>query len=792
MSTQELKSLLGKETTANDLQNIIQQERSLRSRSQSLSNLSEVSHPEASSDQTSSVDSVISKSAIDSPFVSTSGAKPKAKQKIKSIVKRVLEEDEQVVLITKLQHELVEYKVKCEALLSAYNTLNNTFDEHRNHFEQVITRREEELERQADQISNLTREKQALSLDISELSDVSETSHNKSRQLQYQVHKLEDEVLSLSDKLTNQEAENKRINALYSHDIDNLHRALVDADTKHRQQIQELLDQHQTNEQKLQESFERRQATLLEQVGDDKGDRSQELHKEYEEQIQDLTSQLNRRLAEFADKELHYKANIDSLEQKLSDIDTKYNLDVVQWSENLQKTKGELSEVRQQLREYQLADVTTSSFEDLDIAIREDSSMAIVDPNLVNVEQNLIQSETDDPNSGRNPSRESSPEGEEEIREPSQQPYIMDPVKHLPSYSGERTEQVTAHQHLLSFKDFLKIQNIAQDGEWKLKYERFGQSLKGKARDWFEVNSYKGNNFTKEKFEEICNKFLQRFSKFGSEELDRYSYWQRLKWDMVEPIDEFAEKIRQLGNELGKPDVEKAIAFKNSLPSYLAQALIFEMDFETLVEKAKQAVRYYAQDPVAAVVPTLPKPATAASAVPLFSMSTSQNEVKDIKSDLSELKSSLNELTHSMQYLGQQQDSFRGQRYGPSSYRPPRFPSQHRQQNYRPRSPNFSRGRGYGGGYRGQGNGRGSGRGQGRGYGQQGRGYSQGRGQYGRGRGQQNQNREDYVDCPIHPGAGHSVFDCRTIQNRQGSPGKSYRNNYYASDDEDEYYPQTN
>lgn len=229
-----------------------------------------------------------------------------------------------------------------------------------------------------------------------------------------------------------------------------------------------------------------------------------------------------------------------------------------------------------------------------------------------------------------------------------------DPVKHIPLFYGGKDERNTPQQHMLLLNDFFDTKRVL---DYPTRYKRFAQSLRGKARDWFEVNKYHGrdhdaqntpaqrlvegplaiiNGINAAIYNLIKTAFLNHFSAFGAEITDRYTYWSKLKWNLKDPLEDFADKVRQLGTVLNKPDIEMAIAFRNALPAYISAQLMFEMEFENLVRKAKVAVTYYSDSLQAATNPT---PATIN--LPTFSAQAATKkgcEVEDLKKALEGLQ----------------------------------------------------------------------------------------------------------------------------------------------------------
>ena len=68
----------------------------------------------------------------------------------------------------------------------------------------------------------------------------------------------------------------------------------------------------------------------------------------------------------------------------------------------------------------------------------------------------------------------------------------MDLLKYMPKFEGRGKDKDSAAEHLRAFKDYLAIHEVrivAEGGDepdWELIYKRFGYSLLGLAKNWFE------------------------------------------------------------------------------------------------------------------------------------------------------------------------------------------------------------------------------------------------------------------------------------------------------------------
>ena len=177
--------------------------------------------------------------------------------------------------------------------------------------------------------------------------------------------------------------------------------------------------------------------------------------------------------------------------------------------------------------------------------------------------------------------------------QPPKMPTFDDKIyKHLPTFTGD-TSHATARGHILGFQDYCQIHSIPEE-DWGIKYVRFGLSLKGKAREWYENNKIDDPSAaTRIEFAELLKRFASRYGSNGSSEVGKYLLWSNLSIKEGEEIDEFVDRLSSLATELGKSELESCIAFSQAMPQVVSQHLFIDANakLHELVERAKQQSR---------------------------------------------------------------------------------------------------------------------------------------------------------------------------------------------------------
>ena len=92
---------------------------------------------------------------------------------------------------------------------------------------------------------------------------------------------------------------------------------------------------------------------------------------------------------------------------------------------------------------------------------------------------------------------------------------VVDPMRNLPKFSGEKTE--SADNHLDAFDDYLEIQQInVVDANVGQIITRFGYSLFGKAKKWFNQGRDGRPHATVADWNALKEQFKQQFNPVGN------------------------------------------------------------------------------------------------------------------------------------------------------------------------------------------------------------------------------------------------------------------------------------
>ena len=221
--------------------------------------------------------------------------------------------------------------------------------------------------------------------------------------------------------------------------------------------------------------------------------------------------------------------------------------------------------------------------------------------------------------------------------------------KHLPTFTGD-TSHATARGHILGFEDYCQIHSIPE-GDWGIKYVRFGLSLKGKAREWYENNKIADpTTATSIQFAELLKRFASRYGSNGSSEVGKYLLWSNLSIKEGEEIDEFVDRLSSLAKELNKSELESCIAFSQAMPQVVSQHLFIDANakLHELVERAKQQSRSLnmMQGSIAMDI--------AKSMPPSFAQATSKPKEDELKQKIDELERKIAQAQLSPQLQKQQ------------------------------------------------------------------------------------------------------------------------------------------
>ena len=150
---------------------------------------------------------------------------------------------------------------------------------------------------------------------------------------------------------------------------------------------------------------------------------------------------------------------------------------------------------------------------------------------------------------------------------------VIDPMRNLPKFSGEKTE--SADNHLVAFDDYLEIQQInVADANVVQIITKFGYSLFGKAKMWFNQGRDGRPHATFADWNALKEQFKQQCNPVGNTREEQMASWRNIKWDGNETLDDFSYRITQLGKALGLNDQHILDTFKLGLPSNIHVNLV--------------------------------------------------------------------------------------------------------------------------------------------------------------------------------------------------------------------------
>ena len=164
---------------------------------------------------------------------------------------------------------------------------------------------------------------------------------------------------------------------------------------------------------------------------------------------------------------------------------------------------------------------------------------------------------------------------------------VVDPMKNLPKFSGEKTE--SADNHLDAFDDYLEIQQInVVDTNVAYIITRFGYLLFDKAKKWFNQGRDGRPHATVADWNALKEQFKQQFNPVGKTREEQMAGWRNIKWDGNETLDEFSYRVTQLGKALGLNDQHIPDTFKLGLPSNIYVNLIYIDGMQASLNMAKR------------------------------------------------------------------------------------------------------------------------------------------------------------------------------------------------------------
>ena len=156
-------------------------------------------------------------------------------------------------------------------------------------------------------------------------------------------------------------------------------------------------------------------------------------------------------------------------------------------------------------------------------------------------------------------------------------------MKDIPKFHGDRRQGETPSAHLMEFADFIRnigLRENDDDAEKLIGY--FMQSLKNRARQWFDLTLSSTPITTLDGWENIKKEFLQEYNPVGSTKEQQIKAWREMKWDpSTESLTDFVYKYKELGQYLGYPEKQLLQNFLCCIP---ASMYVYAMNAPTLAE----------------------------------------------------------------------------------------------------------------------------------------------------------------------------------------------------------------
>ena len=190
----------------------------------------------------------------------------------------------------------------------------------------------------------------------------------------------------------------------------------------------------------------------------------------------------------------------------------------------------------------------------------------------------------------------------------------MDLLKYMPKFEGEGKDKDSAAEHVHAFKDYLAIHEVrivAEGGDepdWELIYKRFGYSLLGLAKNWFEDQKLatQAKAYNENKLNNMTEAFKREFSRYGSTRVEKNIAWEMLRWDpKTERLDTFMQRIQELADDLGKDAEDIHNAFVKAMPAHVIPSIAALDNLEQMAACVKCLLGYLQLNPSTGVTPDL-------------------------------------------------------------------------------------------------------------------------------------------------------------------------------------------
>ena len=190
----------------------------------------------------------------------------------------------------------------------------------------------------------------------------------------------------------------------------------------------------------------------------------------------------------------------------------------------------------------------------------------------------------------------------------------MDLLKYMPKFEGGGKDKDSAAEHVRAFKDYLAIHEVrivaegADEPDWELIYKRFGYSLLGLAKNWFEDRKFatQAEAYNENKFNNMIEAFKREFSRYGSTRVEKNIAWEMLRWDpKTERLDSFMRRIQELADDLGKDAEDIRNAFVKAMPAHVIPSIAALDNLEQMAACVKRLLGYLQLNPSTGVTPDL-------------------------------------------------------------------------------------------------------------------------------------------------------------------------------------------
>ena len=181
-----------------------------------------------------------------------------------------------------------------------------------------------------------------------------------------------------------------------------------------------------------------------------------------------------------------------------------------------------------------------------------------------------------------------APHREAQVLQPPQQPLQPQQAQQVhmcmnwchfkPEYSGMPEEDVEAH--LLRTNDWMNTHDFPDD----VKVQRFCLTLMGEAR-----LCYVSLEPIVMTWQELQNQFRRQYSKLGNAREQLFHAWRSFYYDkIVEMLDAYVTRIRQVARLLGYGELQVLEVFKNTVPNRLYWVLFLIDNLREVAETAKR------------------------------------------------------------------------------------------------------------------------------------------------------------------------------------------------------------